>query len=102
MTAPGTQKVICQDVNFTLAGDVAVLGTGGVAGGTIGVIAQAGLISQAPTDYAQTDAGNIIFTAATNIVLGIVDARLDADRTGSVLGAVAVVERDHVLTESAF
>jgi hypothetical protein len=59
----------------------------GVTGGTIDVVAVAGTINQAAPLTAQTDEGNISFAAAGNIDLGIVDARLNASRTGSSLGS---------------
>jgi len=67
------------DVNFTATGDVTVL-----ASGTVGVQAQAGAIAQVAADFVQTNGGNIAFTAATSITLGLVDARLTSDRPASV------------------
>ena len=74
-----------------------VAGTGGVTGGTVQVTALAGAITQAMGDTVATDEGNISFTAATSVQVGVLDARLNADRLvpntshQSAWGSVSVV-----------
>ena len=68
-----------RNVTFTTPGDVTVAGSGG----TIDVYAENGAIAQAAASDAQTDGSNIIFHAATNIVVGIVDARVTSDQGGT-------------------
>ncbi|MGB7957718.1 MAG: hypothetical protein WCF77_02650, partial [Minisyncoccia bacterium] len=76
------------DIEVSAARNATFAGTGNVtvtnAGGTIDVVAVSGAISQLATLKAQTDGSNISFTAGTNIVLGIVDARVTSDQGGTL------------------
>ena len=90
--------------NVTLTGTANL--TVSNAGGTIDLVAQAGTIAQNANLTAQTDEGNISFTAQVNIVLGFVDARLNADRTGSSIanqaawGNVALTATTGTITDA--
>jgi len=75
------------DLTISAADNLAFSGTGNliVSGGpgSIALEAQAGSITQGATNYAQTDGGNVAFQAATTLSLGLVDARVNSDRTSS-------------------
>lgn len=77
------------------------------SGGTIDVLSSAGLIVMAEGALAQTNAGNIRYQAASNITLGLLDARSSADRTSGLTtgqfgwGSVSVVSGGAVLDIAA-
>jgi hypothetical protein len=90
-----------RNATFTGAANIFVTG----AGGTIDVVATAGAISQLATLEAQTDGSNILFTAGTNIVLGIVDARVTSDQGGTLTsqsswGNVAITATGGTITNA--
>ena len=105
-----TADVLVTAAVSSAAGDISVIGYRGVnlagtgsvtvtgAGGTDDIWAQNGSITEAAGFDVATDGANIGFLAAINsVLLGEIDARLTADRTGSTLssqsawGSVSVV-----------
>jgi hypothetical protein len=93
LQAGGTGGVVVQSdvvtagtgsLTVLAAGNVAVQGTAGLrsAGGTVDVQSTGGSVQLADGSVIQTTGANVRVSAAQDVVLGLIDTRTAADRTG--------------------
>ncbi|HEY4753208.1 MAG TPA: hypothetical protein VIH37_07985, partial [Candidatus Limnocylindrales bacterium] len=81
-TSAGSVTLLAaRNVTQNAGGNVAVLG----GTGTIAVTATAGSIAMDAAAASWTNGANLRYTAAIDVLLGTLDARTNADRTGGVL-----------------